>query len=369
LTLPRVDLSLDDSVSIQRVDASGMLGLVGTLGEQLQHGFDLGRSADGLPRAEGLRNVVVCGMGGSGITGDVLRSVLATESPIPIVPSKGYALPGFGGPETAVLAVSYSGNTEETVAAYQDAVARGCSVTVIASGGDLLARAQRDGAPAVAIPSDVLAPRAALGYLVGAGVGVLDAVGLTPADGRQPGAIEWVARCGRNLKDLAARLGPDRPVGSNQAKELAAWLRGATPLVWATEGVAEAAALRWKTQLNENAKVPAFSAVLPEIDHNEVEGWSREGTDAYRILVLRSGVEPERIPFRVRATLEAMGSVGLQSREVWAEGSSPLEQALSLVLIGDHVSVYLAVLYGVDPTPIPVLTALKDRRTGFGGAP
>ncbi len=364
MTTPRVDLLLDDPVSIQAVDGSGMLRLAGALGDQLVQGFDLGLAADGLSRFENVRNVVVCGMGGSGVTGDVVRAVCSTTFEAPIFTSKGYGLPSFCGPETLVLAVSYSGNTEETLAAYREAIARNCRVVAIASGGALQAAARRDGVPAVLVPPDVPAPRAALGLLVGAALAVLEAAG--GATGWAGGGRPAVEASRRTLADLAARLGPDRPVERNGAKEIAAWLRGATALVWGTEGLSEAAAVRWKTQLNENAKVPAFWGVLPELDHNEVEGWADESAEMYRVVVLRSRAEPSRMDLRVEATMEAMASVGLHSREAWADGTSELEQVLSLIMFGDFVSIYLAILRGVDPTPIPVLTTLKERRAAHG---
>ncbi|HEX2069556.1 MAG TPA: bifunctional phosphoglucose/phosphomannose isomerase [Actinomycetota bacterium] len=360
MTTPRVEFLLDDPISIQAVDASGMLAVTGTLGEQLEEGFALGRAAEGIAGAAGLHNVVVCGMGGSGVTGDVLRAALSVDAVVPIITSKGYELPAFCGPDSLILAVSYSGNTEETVAAYRDAVSRGCRVVAIASGGALLAAARSNGVPFIGIPPTVLAPRAALGYLVGSALAVVERAGAT-------GEREADVRASRlTLEALASRLGAGRPMESNQAKQIAAWLRGRTVLVWGTEGASEAAALRWKTQLNENAKVPAFWGALPELDHNEVEASSGEGSEPHRLVILRSHTEPPRMRLRVPETIHAMTSAGLDTREVWCEGSGPLEQALSLIMMGDFVSIYLAVLRGVDPTPIPVLTSLKERRASLG---
>jgi glucose/mannose-6-phosphate isomerase len=360
LTTPRVELLLDDPVSIQAVDASGMLAATGALGEQLEEGFALGLAAQGIAGFAGLRNVVVCGMGGSGVTGDVLRAALSADAAVPIITSKGYVLPAFCGPDSLVLAVSYSGNTEETVAAYRDAVSRGCHVVAIASGGSLLAAARSDRVPFIGIPPEVLAPRAALGYLVGSALAMVERAGATGE------RVAEVRASRLTLDDLASRLEVDRPIDSNQAKQIAAWLRGGTALVWGTEGASEAAALRWKTQLNENAKVAAFWGVLPELDHNEVEGSAGEGSETHRIVILRSHTEPARMRLRVPETIHAMTSAGLEAREVWCEGSGALAQTLSLIMMGDFVSLYLAILRGVDPTPIPVLTGLKERRASLG---
>ena len=341
-----------------------MLAAAGSLGEQLRAGFELGTSAPGLPDGDGITSVVVCGMGGSGITGDVLQAALADAAPVPVIASKGYGVPSFLGQDSLVLAVSYSGNTEETTTAFEAAVARGARVIAVASGGELLSRAaDRQVAASVRIPPDAIAPRAALGYLVGAALGAVAAVGLCDVE-RLRDELDQAA--GR-LRTAIDRLGPAAPSEKNEAKRLATWLRDATPLVWGTEGIGETAARRWKTQLNENAKTPAFGGALPELDHNEVEGWSGGGADGYRAVVLRSRFEPDAMAHRVPATLEAMASVGLEAREVWGDGESALEQLCGLIMTGDYVSIYLAILRGVDPTPIPLLSALKSRRQALKG--
>jgi glucose/mannose-6-phosphate isomerase len=250
---------------------------------------------------------------------------------------------------------SFSGNTEETLSAYREAVIRGCRVVAMSSGGELTALAQEDLVPLVPIPPEVPVPRAALGYLAAGPIGVLDAMGVIPPAG------EEIDRTARLMEGLADRLGPDRRSESNPAKSLALWLAGKTAVVWGSEGLAEAPALRWKAELNENAKVPAFSAILPELDHNEVEGWSPGTGSGYALVVLRHRMEHPRVAERVAATLDALGGSGLEARQVHAEGSSPLEQLFSLVMMGDFTATYLGIVRGVDPTPIPVLSALKER--------
>lgn len=347
--------TLDDPAGLRVADPGGMLGLVAGLGKQLGEGYAAGRRAANLPELERLASIAVCGMGGSGIVGDVLKVVGAERFPVPVAAIKGYQLPAFCGRETLVVAVSYSGETEETLAAYAQAVAAGCRVVTITSGGRLAALAHADGVPHVAIPDHVPAPRAALGYLIGASTGVLEAVGLLPDAGP-----ELLGASGP-LEKLAAELGPDQPATENRAKSLARWLQGRTPVVWGSEGLAEAAALRWKTQFNENAKVPAFHAVLPELDHNEIEGWSEQAGTGYALIVLRHPGEHPRIGRRVQATLEAIAGSGLECREAFAEGSTPMDVLFSLILLGDFVTTYAAILRGVDPLPVQVLSRLKER--------
>jgi glucose/mannose-6-phosphate isomerase len=347
--------TLDDPVALRTGDPGGMLALVAGLGTQLGEAFDVGRRASGLPAAGGIRSIAVCGMGGSGIVGDVLRAAWAARLPVPVVSVKGYQLPAFCGPDTLVLAVSYSGETEETLAAYAQSVGAGCRVVAICSGGQLAELARTDGVPHVSVPGHVPAPRAALGHLIGACAGVLEATGLIPDAG-----AELIDASGV-LHQLSSELGPDRSTEGNRAKSLAAWLQDRTPVVWGSEGIADAAALRWKTQLNENAKRPAFHAALPELDHNEIEGWTEGAGDRFALVILRHSLEHPRIARRVQATREAIAGSGLGSREVSVVGKSSMEVLLSLVMLGDFTSTYLAILQGVDPMPVRVLSRLKQR--------
>ncbi|TMK81942.1 MAG: bifunctional phosphoglucose/phosphomannose isomerase [Actinobacteria bacterium] len=346
--------TLDDARAIEAADPGGMLRLVASTGSQLGRGHALGTAIQGVPDAD-TDAVVVLGMGGSGIAGDVIRALYADVVAVPIVTSKGYAIPAFCGPRTLVLSASFSGETEETLAATRGAAALGCRVISLSAGGALAKLAAEEGRPHVAIPADAVVPRAALGYLVGACIGVLEAAGTIPAAG------EEVAQAATFAAWFAAGLAPERPMEDNQAKTAASWIHGRTPVIWGSEGLAEAAALRWKAQLNENAKVPAFHATLSELDHNDVEGWSDGSGAGFVAIVLRHADEHPRIAARVGITRALVGAAGLEVNEVRASGASKLQRLLSLVLLGDFASVYLAILRGVDPTPVPVLSELKER--------
>ncbi len=345
---------LDDPQAIATADAGGMLQSIASLGDQLERGYEAARGAADLPSGEGVRNVVVCGMGGSGIAGDVVRTLYADRARVPIVVCKGYALPEFVDHNTLVVAVSFSGNTEETVTAFGYAVEIGARTVAVSAGGELEARAKEEGVPHVAVPGDVGMPRAALGYLCAAPIGVLDAAGLVPD------ARAGVAEAAEALRVEDERLGPDRPLAENEAKAIAAWIGDRTPIVWGPEGLGEAVALRWKNQFNENAKVPAFAATLPELDHNDVEGWGEGGGIGYAVLVLRPGHAARWVDRRVAATLRVLEGSGLAYREVRGREGSAIARVFTLASLGDHASVYLAVLRGVDPTPVPVLTRLKE---------
>ncbi|CAN5187315.1 bifunctional phosphoglucose/phosphomannose isomerase [soil metagenome] len=346
---------LEDATALASLDPGGMLGLVAALGSQLRNGFELGRSVEEPPSGEGVRSIAVCGMGGSGIAGDILRSLFSARLPFPIVVTKGYELPEFCGRDTVVIASSYSGDTEETLSAFDEGVGRGCRVVSVSAGGELGSRSVRQAVPHVAVPRDIPVPRAALGYLAAAPIGLLDIMGLIP-----PAAYD-VARAAESLDSLARSLSADVPVDRNVAKALAVWLLGRTPLIWGSEGLAEAPALRWKTQMNENAKVPAFHAVLPELDHNDVEGWSPSTGTPYGVVVLRHAAEHPRIAARVDATFDVIAEAGLEGREVSAPGPDPMDILFSLIMLGDFTSTYLGLARGIDPTPVPVLMGLKER--------
>ncbi|HXY71507.1 MAG TPA: bifunctional phosphoglucose/phosphomannose isomerase [Actinomycetota bacterium] len=355
-TRPLVDPGvLDDPARRAALDSSEHLRHLAGLGAQLRRGYAAGRDVERVPSGSDATAVVVCGMGGSGVAADVLRGLYANRVSVPIVASKGYGLPALAGRETIVVAVSFSGNTEETLSAYRDAVGRGCRVIAVSCGGTLADLAAADGVAHVHPRSDVPMPRMAIGDLSAAVVGALEAAGVLPS------AEDEVGQAADVLDALAARVAPDRPAGDNVAKDLAVWIGARTPVVWGSEGLAEAPATRFRTQVNENAKSPALSAWLPELDHNEIEGWSSGAGAGYALVVLRHRLEHARIGDRLAATLSAIAPSGLEARELHAEGTRPFEVLFSLVLLADFAATYLALLRGVDPTPIPVLSSLKER--------
>jgi glucose/mannose-6-phosphate isomerase len=345
---------LDDPAWIASVDASGMLSAIAGLGDQLERGFDASARRRDLPGGELVSSVVVCGMGGSGIAGDVLQCLYAGRSRVPIVVCKGYELPEFVGRDTLVIALSFSGNTAETLEAFDAGVAAGARVVAVSAGGGLEVRAGEQGVSHIAVPTDVAMPRAALGYLAAAPVGVLDAAGLIPP------ARDAVRETAAALRARVPLWGPERALSANPAKELAAWIGDRVPLVWAPEGVGQTAALRWKNQFNENAKGPAFVATLPELAHNEVEGWT-DGTGAgFALIVLRPAHGRGWVERGVAVTLKAIEGSGLDAREVGGPGEGVMSRLFQLIHLGDFASAYLAILRGVDPTPVPILTRIKD---------
>ncbi|MDR7555618.1 MAG: bifunctional phosphoglucose/phosphomannose isomerase [Armatimonadota bacterium] len=346
---PMIDL--DDPTALRRGDPAGMLALVEGLGPMVLEGWEVGAAA--APHLRAPRVVVVAGLGGSGIGGDLLEALLAPTSPVPVLVVKATALPACVDRDALVIACSYSGNTEETLAAFDDATRRQAAVVAVTSGGALAARARAAGVPVVAVRPG-LPPRAALPLLFLPMVRLAHHLGLTPigdADVRE--AAELLGR-------LATEWGPSAPTAGNLAKQLATRLSRALPVVYAaTPGLAPVA-YRWKTQLNENAKRFAVWNRFPEASHNEIEGWQAPPAEA-AVVVLRDAEDGVRAAREIGAVRALLARRAGQVDEVWTQGTGRLARVFSLVLLGDFVSVYAALARGVDPTPIAAIAAVKQQ--------
>jgi len=352
--IPKLDL--DDLNEIGRLDSEDVLGAVERFADQVREGWEIGRVATGLPDADGLDSIVVLGMGGSGVSGDVIRSVVEPRLPVPLSVIKSYGpLPEWIGRNTLVFAVSYSGSTEETVTAMEEAHERGCRAVVISSGGPLQEMAERYGLAHIQIPPG-LQPRASLGYLTLPILGALTQVGLVPD--MQDDVNEAVTV----LADLQERCHRKRSKVENPAKDLASRITGRIPVVYGGYGLGETAAYRFKCDLNEYGKTPAFWNVIPELDHNEIIGWNQLGDvtkESFVLISLRSSDEHERVGLRFEITTRLVQEQFAEVVEVPAEGRSRLSQLLSLILVTQLASIYVGLSYGVDPGPVEVIQKLK----------
>lgn len=292
------------------------------------------------------------GMGGSAVAGDLLQGLWHERAPFPVHVVRGYTLPAWIGPGSLVIASSYSGGTEETLSAFAAARSRGARTLAVTSGGRLGEESVRAGIPWVRIPLG-FPPRAALAYLLIPVLAVIEAS--WPALGRTGERDEVVGVLAR----LGAELGPEAPLAGNAAKQLAIWLAGRTPVVYGTD-VTAPVAYRWRTQLEENAKVLALSGSLPEMNHNAVEAWGGAPGEHWAVVFLRDDTEHPRVARRAALT-RSITEARVPTREVWAQGEGRLARLLSLVLIGDWASYYLALLRGVDPWTVDTLDAFKRR--------
>jgi glucose/mannose-6-phosphate isomerase len=352
-----VDSRLDDHDTLAALDSQDVLGAVEGFARQCREGWAIGRAASGLPDGADVDSVVVLGMGGSGVSGDVAACVVEPRLAVPFRTIKGYGpLPGWVGRNTIVFAVSYSGSTEETLAALGDATERGARVIAISSGGPLQERAGELGFAHIAIPGG-LQPRASLGYLTLPLLAALEKVGLVPS--LEADVEEAVAL----LEELADACRRDAPRARNPAKDLAGRIFGRIPVVYGAQGLAEVAAYRFKCDLNEYGKTPAFSNYLPELDHNEIVGWKEleELTSASFIAVmLRDPEEHPRVALRFEITERLVAGNLAEVVELRARGRSPLARVLSLIFVTQLAAIYVGLLYGVDPGPVEVIQSLKE---------
>jgi glucose/mannose-6-phosphate isomerase len=327
--------------AIERLDAAGMLADIVSQPLQLEDALWRAESA-ALPSAETPGGLLVCGMGGSAIGADLANAVLGDRATRPLHVLRRYSPPGWLTADYFVLCSSYSGETEETLACYEAARVADAPRAVLTTGGTLAEAAREDGVPVIGIPSG-MQPRAAVIYMV---VGALAAAAACNAAPSLRGEVEQAEPL---LRSLADEWGPG--TGGSLAVEVAERLHGTVPVVHGA-GPTEAPALRWKTQINENAETAAYVATLPEANHNEICGWERgRGLAPLSAVFLENADQHPRVRRRVELTAQLARDAGAACTLVDAKGDTPLERVLSLVLLGDLVSFYMAILEGIDPTP------------------
>ena len=322
-----------------------MEAMISTWPDQLRWGASLE-----VPEISPPSQVLICGMGGSGISGDYAAAL----SSVPVAVHKGYGTTSWAaGSRPLVVAVSYSGNTEETLSAVDEAVALGLDLAAVTGGGQLGGRAREAGWALLEVPGG-LQPRAALGYLLGGVLAVLRAAQVTMVE---PEALLATA-------ELASTLLTDGGAARLLASDLAQGLDGRIAGIYGSAGLVAPAAQRWKTQINENAKWPAWWSVMPELDHNEIVSWTSLSELTKRrvgIIALRDQGEGASIAARFRHTEAVIAGDVDWVGEVWSQGTTPLERLVSLTIVGDLVSLELARVAGVDPVPVAAIEDLKRK--------
>jgi len=298
-------------------------------------------------------SVVIGGMGGSSIGGDLVRSLAEGESPVPIVVQRGYDLPAFAGKDTLLIAVSHSGGTEETLSQVDEAAQRGCKLLAITGGGTLAPKVREAGGTVFEFNYPAQ-PRAALGYLFVPLVAFFGQLGLLRDRSAQ------VEEAVQVLRQLQPELAPETPASRNQAKQIAQAVEGRAVVIYGG-GIMAEVAHRWKTQFNENSKAWAAYEQFPELNHNAVVGYERPTSflDHVVVLLLETTYEHPRVALRERVTEGLLDLRGVKHLRVPTRGSGAIAQMLSTILLGDYVSWYVAQLYQVDPTPIAAIDHLK----------
>ncbi len=351
-------IGLDDLHALEQFDRDGMLAHVRALPEQCRAAWAGVRELELPDHYLGANKIVIAGMGGSAIGGDLAAEIAGPESSIPILVLRDYELPAYVDRHTLVIGSSYSGNTEETLAVFQEARERGCSLVALATGGRLAELAQAWNVPLVSFRYKSQ-PRAAMGFNLVSLLGILRAMG---AVGDLTLALDQAAAL---MDERMRELEPGSPQAHNLAKQLAADAYGRVPLVVGAGPLAPVAR-RWKSQINENSKGWSYFEVLPEMNHNAVSGIHFPPGLAERICMLfltGAAVHP-RNRLRFELTQQVFEGQGILCRRIEAPGRTPLAQILTAIQLGDYVSVYLAALYGTDPTAIDDIVGLKRRMSG-----
>lgn len=344
---------LDDQKKIEGIDKEKMRDLLMRFPLQCRETFQIAEEPRvSLEILSKKKKIIICGMGGSAIGGEILKTLLIKTN-FSVFVNRAYTLPQLVDKEAIVFIVSYSGNTEETLTAYKEAKKRGVSLISICSGGKLREWSERDRIPCFVIPSG-MPPRTALGYLFIPMLKVIE-------------ELRWVEK--ENYEELFQVLSNIKdnstlsvPTENNRAKIISSRLLGKIPLIYGVEGKTDAIAHRLKTQFNENSKVLAFWNVFPELNHNEVVGWEKErNLNKFYFLFIRDKEEGERITKRIEITQDILKDKGVSWEEIWTKGESLLTRIFSAIYFGDWVSFYLALLQDVNPTAIKTIDILKQK--------
>jgi glucose/mannose-6-phosphate isomerase len=345
---------LDDKDYISRLDKSKMRDLIGGTPGQFAQAQEVFRKAE-LDLEGSYSSVAVVGMGGSAIGGDLAGSYLSRDLPVPLAVVRDYEVPAFVSSETLLIAVSYSGNTEETLTALKSARERGSKTICIGSGGALADLAQSNSLPFLAVPPD-MPPRCAVAHLTASiALSVSSAFQITGVD-------EDIEEAAQVLKEMRQDLDPSVSSKKNRAKKIAAKCVHRLPVIYSAAMLTDAVARRWSTQVNENAKSLCHFNALPELDHNEIVGWGlpREVSYGSYVVFLDTGDLSDQLRKRLKVTKEVISQVA-ETERVTSKGSGRFARLFSLVYLGDYVSFYLAMLNGVDPTPIERIDYLKRK--------
>jgi glucose/mannose-6-phosphate isomerase len=339
---------LDDPARIRALDKSLMLEQIMGLPDQVKEALSWKVSLDLRPDS-----MCICGMGGSAVGGDVLSDYAVQSSDKQLTVIRGGELPRWVGPHSLVLMVSYSGNTWEVLDLYKKAKERGLPIVAVTSGGELMSWCQRDQNTYVKVPSGIQ-PRAALGYLLGASALIAEAVGVAPA-------VHDLRRANLAMSDLRENLSSGVPTDVNMAKRLALKLHAKVPVIYAPRTI-RTVAYRWQTQINENAKMLAFSGEFPEMNHNQLVSWMEDARCKDFVPVfLKTIASTCGLGEKMCVSVQLIKESGNAPVEVELSGRTPMETSLMGIMLGDFVSFYLAVLKGVDPSPVMPIHELKRR--------
>jgi glucose/mannose-6-phosphate isomerase len=348
-------VNLDDIQTYERLDPENMRQHLQGLPQQCRDAWNKAKKFE-LPKDySAVDKVVVTGMGGSAIGGDLVRSLFRSQKKPIIFVNREYDLPAFVDDKTLVITSSYSGNTEETLSAFSQSLEKKCKRLAITTGGKIKPMAEKAGVPVFTIDY-VGQPRAALGYGFMSLIAFLQTLGLVKD---QTAAVETMIQ---DLEKQLTELKETGATGSNRAKQLAARLYGKIAVIYGA-GILSEVAHRWKTQINENSKASAFYEIFSELNHNAVVGYQfpQELASKIYVVMLRCPSLHHRILLRYKITGDMMAQNGIGNETVDSREKSELSQMMSMIYLGDWVSFYLAMLNETDPTPVKIIEYLKKR--------
>ncbi|MFA5388362.1 MAG: bifunctional phosphoglucose/phosphomannose isomerase [Candidatus Omnitrophota bacterium] len=346
---------LDNLKSIKKLDRSDMLKFISGLPEQCLDAYGAGMSSDITKPPVKINNIVFAGMGGSGIGAELVKSCLERELSVPMSICRSYALPGFVKDDTLLFCSSYSGNTEETLSCFEEGVRKKAFIVTLGTGGKLKELSSANKCVHIPVPPGY-PPRTAVGYMSIILLGVLAALGFVEDKKKD---VDELYSALSGIRDKEA--GFDVPARENIAKQIAAKLYKKYPVLYGTAGSTEAVSARWRGQIAENSKALSSSGVLPEMDHNEIVGWRfpEKLLKDFKVIMLCDKGDDERVRERARITVNVIKKSKAEVITLERNGSSRLARLFSLMYIGDFTSFYLAILNGIDPTPVDSIDYLK----------
>jgi len=339
--------------TIQKLDPQDMRGNIRGFFEQVEEAVHIGKKFQPKTNSRGITNIVLTGMGGSAIGGDLLRTYLLAKLKVPFIVNRHYTLPSFVARNSLVIISSYSGNTEETLEAYEQAVERNAHILCITSGGKVADRAKKLRHQVISIPGG-LQPRAALGYSFFPLLNAMDKIGFAGIDESE---VEETITVLKTMSGESVDMSDQ-----NFPYSIAKRLHGKPVIVWSGADLLEVVSVRWRGQINENAKHCAYSAVFPELNHNEIVGWEHpaELLKHFAIVMLKDKDDHPRVVQRMAITNELLKNTPDAFVEISPRGESRLARMFSMIHLGDWVSYYLAMLNEADPTPVERINYLKN---------
>jgi glucose/mannose-6-phosphate isomerase len=344
---------LDDVGAIQKIDKSDMLSFhINASNHYKESAKNAEKIKLDYPCPE---NIIISGMGGSAIGGELLKDYIRATASVPIEINREYHLPKYANKRSLVILASYSGDTEETLSSLLDAVNRKCMIFCLSSGGNLIRLAEMLNVPYLQVRSG-MPPRAALPHMLMPLLNCMEQINMIPKN------LKEFSEATKVLEKISDENAPNKIAVNNTAKKLALNLNDVMPVIYGF-GLYRGVALRFKQQFNENAKVPGKWEYFSELNHNETMGWenARQFAKYYSVILIRDEAEPQEIRSRIETTKTLMKPSISKIFEIWAQGKGNLSKILSTILVGDFASVYLALLRNLDPTPVDTVTIMKEK--------